>query len=481
MQSVYVRYIGMVFMLMCVMSPVFASTQAESLQQTFNQVADTIYPAVVSITTVQAKQVAGDAYYLPYDDKLFDTFLGELFGFARDGRGVYQAPSYFQRQVGIGSGIILSDDGYILTNYHLIEYAEQNKVTVKLSNGEDYAGIVSGVDAKQDLAIIKINAKGLAAATLADSDAIHVGDWAIAIGNPYGFVFRDAQPTMTVGVVSALNRTLPGVVGQHREFRNLIQTDASINLGNSGGPLVNIKGEVMGVNVAIVSTTGGNQGIGFAIPSNQCKNVLAHFVEGKQDSYSWLGIEAQSLNDDLRKYFKVFLDYGVVVMNVIRNSPAYNAGIREGDILVSFSEQKIANLDTLLEKVEKTRVGDEIFIEFIRQGEQQMVVVTMDERPQEVDAFKNIQSLLWCGLRPADITQALTGLYNLPHVNGVVITDVLPGSNAEKAGLIEGDVILKVNDSPIKTVNDFYASVGTLSQDVLIKTIRGYFVVSTEQ
>ncbi|MFC1808822.1 trypsin-like peptidase domain-containing protein [Candidatus Omnitrophota bacterium] len=466
--------------LLC-MSLAFSNDVIIELQHKFNDVAEKIYPTVVSITTVHMERVSGELYYVPFEKTLFDDFLGELFGFSRPKKGGLRAPEYEERHVGIGSGIVIDEDGYILTNYHLVEDAEKNRVTVKLTNGNEREGMIVGVDAKYDLAVIKINEKNLVAATLADSDAIKVGDWAIAIGNPYGFVFADAQPTMTVGVVSALNRTLPIMMRYGRSYNNLIQTDASINLGNSGGPLVNIDAEVMGINVAIVSTTGGNQGIGFAIPSNHCRDVVAQFIGGKRIVYGWLGVEAQNMNQDLARYFNVTIDHGVVVMNTIKDSPAFKAGLREGDILISFNGAMIANMDSLLSFIEKAKPGDEAKIGYVRNKISKTVIVSIDARPQM--PLKPIEAVMqyWRGMRPDVITQNLIDRYNLPQASGIVVTDIISQGSAEEAGLIEGDVILKINDVHIESLDDFYSFNKDFNGDALVKTNRGYFVLKPEK
>ena len=450
--------------------------QTHALQKAFNAVAEHVYPAVVSITTIQVKRVAGDRYYVPFGQSLFNNFLGEMFGLAPDGTRP-TGRSYFERRTGVGSGIIVSDNGYILTNYHLISDAEGNQVTVRLTNGKEYTGIVIGADASYDLALIKINERGLHAASLVDSDQVHVGDWAIAIGNPYGFIFDDAQPTMTVGVVSALNRSLPGIVGQSKAYRELIQTDASINLGNSGGPLVTIDGKVMGINVALVSTTGGNQGIGFAIPSNHCENLLARYVEGKKTAYTWLGVEAQNLTRDLAAYFKVNVDYGVVVMRTIPGSPADKAGLAEGDVLVTYEGKTISNLDTLFQYIDASHVSETITITYIRDGAMRRATVILAQRPASAAEFEKMQSLYWRGLRPENATQVLREQYRLPAVDGVVITDIQPGSAADEGGLIVGDLIVKVNQQEVTKLDEFYAATENMTEDALVKTLRGYFVV----
>ncbi|MBN1493604.1 MAG: trypsin-like peptidase domain-containing protein [Candidatus Omnitrophica bacterium] len=477
MKKIYLT-VMMCLVCLCCLSFVYANDVA-GLQASFNSVAQRIYPTVVSITTVHIERVAGEMYYVPFEDTLFDDFLGELFGYSHPTDKAYRTPALEKRHVGIGSGIIVHKDGFILTNYHLVENAEKNRVTVMLTDGKEREGIIVGVDTKYDLAVIKIDERDLPYAELANSDDIKVGDWAIAIGNPYGFVFEDAQPTMTVGVVSALNRTLPVLMRYGRSYSNLIQTDASINLGNSGGPLVNIEGKVIGINVAIVSTTGGNQGIGFAIPSNHCRDVLAQFVEGKKIAYGWLGVEAQNINDDLAKYFGVHIDHGVVVMNTLKNSPAFKAGLKEGDILVSFDGKKIINIESLLIFLETAKPGTQAQIGYIRGKRNASVYVVIEPRTQVPVDVTDVEAYYWRGAKPEVISPLLIEEYNLRNRSGLVITNILPASSAAEAGLVEGDVVLKMNDKKIDSLDDFF-SFKDFNEDVLIKTNRGYFVLKRE-
>jgi len=225
-----------------------------------------------------------------------------------------------------------------------------NKLTVILSDGRQFAAEVKGSDSRSDLAVIKIEAEDLPVAGLGDSDTLKIGQWVVAIGNPFGFAMQNPEPTVTVGVVSALHRTLGNAMVQDRDYTDLIQTDAAINPGNSGGPLVDIRGNVIGINVAIVSTTGGNQGIGFAIPVNSAKRIISKLIEGKKIEYGWLGISIQELNDDLAKYFGLGADKkGVLIADVLAGGPGDKGGLRPGDIIIKFDNHPIRDVKSLLQ------------------------------------------------------------------------------------------------------------------------------------
>lgn len=450
----------------------------ESLQQSFRSVAKKVYPSVVAITTVQVERKKGGIYYVPQNDPFFDGFFGDFYGRKNYGYG-YRMPDREFKKVGIGSGVIVDPRGYVLTNYHVVEKALNNMVTVRLSDGRELDAKVSGSDPRYDIALLKIQNgdSNFPAAVLGDSNAIDVGDWAIAIGNPYGFAFDDAHPTMTVGVVSALNRSLPGWIGMKRTYTNLIQTDAAINMGNSGGPLVNIKGEVIGINVAIVSTTGGSQGLGFAIPSNLCQDIITEVVEGKEVLYSWLGVSVQNMNRQLADYFGFPGDGGVLVIKSIPNSPARVGGLRDGDIITMFNNTPIRKVDDLLNAVNRSRVGEKVEITVFRNEVEMIQDVIMGSRPREIEASQSKDALFWRGIKIDNITFEHARELGIPNLKGVVITDVETGSPADRAGLSVGEIIVSINNTPVNNLDDYYSVIYSLTDTALVKTLRGFFVV----
>jgi Do/DeqQ family serine protease len=451
----------------------------EMIQNSFHAVAQKVYPAVVSINTVYLSSQSNGMYYVPKKDPLFEGFFGESMGRSRNGAG-FKMPDREFKKVGIGSGVIIDPSGYILTNHHVVEEAESGKVTVKLADGQEFEGVVKGSDPRYDIALVKINtSEALPTALLGDSSDVTIGDWAIAIGNPYAFAFDDASPTMTVGVVGALNRALPGWIGMNRSYTNLIQTDAAINAGNSGGPLVNIKGHVIGINVAIVSTTGANQGIGFAVPSNLCLDLIAEVIEGREVLYSWLGVSVQSLNYELASFFDFPNTNGVLVIKSLENSPAKVAGVRDGDIITFYNDKPVKKVDDLLEAINVTRVGEKITLTIFRNETEKELDIIMGSRPRE-SSKQSMNALNWRGIKVDNITYELARDLNISNLKGVVITDIQPDSPAEKAGLSVGEVITTINQLTIETLEEYYSIVYDFQNfegDVLVKTLRGYFVL----
>lgn len=447
------------------------------------KVANTAGKAVVSISTEQVRKIGGPGqrgYYFefPFGDRgntpfgqddpfrrFFDDFLGEM-------------PEREYRQTGLGSGVIIDRAGYILTNEHVV--AEADKITVTLPDGREFKGEVKGKDSRSDLAVIKIDAHDLPAASLGDSDNVKIGQWVVAIGNPFGFALQNPEPTVTVGVISALHRALGRVSGE-RDYADLIQTDAAINPGNSGGPLVDLKGEIIGINVAIFSTSGGYQGIGFAIPVNSAKRIISRLIEGKEILYGWLGITVQNLNEDLAKIFGLPDNKGALVTKVLQDSPAQKAGIKESDIILRFENQDIVNVKELLSSVAKAEVGRKVKVVVFRDKKQLTLEVGIGKRPQNLEeqlsAAESVQN--WRGIEVEDLVsgKARHFRFKTEEKSGVLVVNVEPRSRAEEAGIKPGDVILEINRTAIRNLADFQAVTKNLKQDALVKTSQGYFVV----
>jgi len=284
---------------------------------------------------------------------------------------------------GTGTGFIVRSDGYIVTNNHVVSGA--NSVKVILSNGKEYEAKIVGTDPMTDTAVIKINARGLKPVIMGNSDKVKPGQIVIAIGNPYRL-----DNTVTLGVVSALNRTIETEEGY--KINGVIQTDAAINPGNSGGPLINMNGEVIGINTAIYTTTGAYQGIGFAIPINTVKKVVSEIIEKGKVTRPWLGITGRDVDPELAEAFGIPIDYGALIIDIVKDGPAYKAGLRGtivkngliyslGDIIVKFDGKKIDSMDTLIEAIQAHDVGDEVEIEYLRNGIYNKVTLRLGERP----------------------------------------------------------------------------------------------------
>ena len=465
-------------------APVFSSAYPGGFEKAIETVAATTGQSVVSISSEITNKVSGPGggrrYYFgnpdqnsPSYDDFFDRFFEDFFG------GI---PEKEFKQQGLGSGVIIDKEGYILTNEHVV--ANADKITVTLPNGSEFKAEVKGVDTRSDLAVIKISGRGFSAAALGDSDALKIGQWVVAIGNPFGFAIQNSEPTVTVGVVSALHRSLGKMLTRNRNYTDLIQTDAAINPGNSGGPLVNLKGEIVGINAAIVSTTGGYQGLGFAIPINDAKKIVAKLIEGKKIVYGWLGVSAQDLDDKLIAYFGLSDKNGVVVSKVIADSPAKKGGIKEGDIIVSISGQDVRSAQDLLKIVGNAEAGSKVKVEVIRDKKQQIFNIDVGVRPEDIDAEVKMPetsaSSYWRGIQVSDLSPDLARKFRLNEAEGVVITDIKPDSPGDEAGLLAGDVILEINRVYISNLKIYKEVTRKISGDCLVRTTRGYTVIKSE-
>jgi Do/DeqQ family serine protease len=344
-------------------------TTADALQAAFVQVAERVRPAVVNLGTVQMSRTARRPIVPgPFaEDPLFKEFFDQFFG--RRGPG----PSEEFRQSGLGSGVIFDRRGYVLTNFHVIRGADA--VTVRLSSKQELRGRIVGTDPKTDLAVIQFQPDAnVTVATLGNSDSVRVGEWAIAIGNPFGL-----DQTVTVGVVSATARADVGIA----TYENFIQTDASINPGNSGGPLVNLKGEVIGINTAIVAA---GQGIGFAIPANMVKRVTAQLVDRGKVTRGWIGVSVQPLTTELAQSLGLSDTRGAVVARVHPEGPAAGAGLAQNDVVVSFDGKPVQDYHHLQRLSADAEVGKKVTVEFVRRKERKKVELKIAEAPDSAAA-----------------------------------------------------------------------------------------------
>ncbi|MFH1269622.1 MAG: Do family serine endopeptidase [Candidatus Omnitrophota bacterium] len=445
-------------------------------------VAKAVGPAVASISIEHTEKIqGGKRYYFrspgvsPFGEgdpfgKFFDDFFGEM-------------PDRKYKQRGLGSGVIIDPAGYILTNQHVID--EADKITVTLSDGRDFKGVIKGQDARSDLAIIQINAGNLPVANLGDSDNAKIGQWVVAIGNPFAFAMQNPEPTVTAGVISALHRSLGRTLGRDKDYNDLIQTDAAINPGNSGGPLVNLKGEVVGINVAIFSTSGGYQGIGFAIPINNAKKIIAKLIAGKKIVYGWFGVTVQDLNEELAKYFGLPDKNGALVISVLEDGPAKKAGIKDGDLVKQFDNQPINNVRELLNAVGKAEVGRKVKLTVIREKKQVSLEIKVGERPEDLEEVTapgpgGESPSKWRGLAVEELTPEVAGRLGIIEKAGVVVVDVEPGSPADEAGIIAGDVIVQINKEAVKNKSDYQRITAASKTVALVKLSRGYVLIKAK-
>jgi serine protease Do len=448
-------------------------------------VAKNVGKAVVSISAEHVTKIGGPRNFRfhsspfgqdsPFgEDDLFGRFFDDFFG---------QLPEREYKQSGLGSGVIIDEEGYILTNEHVVSDAE--KIVVTLPDGREFKGEVKGKDARADLSVIKINAQGLPVATLGDSDKLKIGEWVVAIGNPFGFALQNTEPTVTVGVISALHRSLGRSIAQNKDYGDLIQTDAAINPGNSGGPLVNLKGEIIGINVAIFSTSGGYQGIGFAIPANNAKRIISQLIAGKKVLYGWLGVTVQDLNDDLANYFGLADKNGVLVAKALDGGPAQKAGMKDADVIKQLDNKTVNNVKELLNVVGRAEVGRKVKVDLVRDKKPLTLEVVVGERPEDLETLQaeeeGVPAGGWRGLEVEDLTPDNQRKFGIREAQGALIVNVESGSPGDDAGLVAGDVILEINKRPVKNSADFQRITKEIKGDVLVRTGRGFFLVKEKK
>jgi serine protease Do len=408
--------------------PVLNPSQNGSLPS-FADLAARVSPAVVNVKVTSVEKAA-------FPDQLF----GQDFPFPGFQLPIPQQPKEFKRQ-GTGSGFIISKDGLILTNNHVIDNAQA--ITVTLSDKRQYKAKIVGRDPKTDLAVLKVEAKeSLPTVALGDSSVLRVGDWVMAIGNPFGLT-----NTVTTGIVSAKGRTIGA-----GPYDNFIQTDAPINPGNSGGPLFNMAGEVVGINAAIFSQSGGNVGIGFAIPVNQVKNLLPQLETKGTVTRGWLGVSIQPVTPELARSFNLKQTEGALVGDVTADGPAQKAGIKRGDVIVSFDGNKVNDVTALPMLVASTPVGKTVPVQVIRDGKMTTVNVETGKMNDQTAAVQTENNQSEWGLSLRNIRPEERRQMGLNANSGVVVTAVVPASPAADSGIQPGDVILQVNQVPVNSV-----------------------------
>jgi len=415
----------------------------------FVKIAEEVRPAVVNIS---AESVSEDRFHTFMDDDFFRRF----FGIPPEGRTPNQPR--MRRSESLGSGFIFTPDGYILTNSHVVQGAD--KVTVQLSDEHKYKAEIVGADKETDIAVLKIVAdRSLPTIELGESDSILVGDWVMAVGNPFPNLGLDR--TVTVGVVSAKGRQGLVFGDEMPSYQNYIQTDASINPGNSGGPLVNLAGEAIGVNSAIATPSGGNVGIGFAIPINMARDVAEQLMKSGTVTRGYLGIYPQNITQELKDANGLPGTEGILVAQVDPDTPADKAGLKVGDVITSFNGSKVNDAQQFRFLVAKEGPGAVAKMEVWRNGAYKNINVKLGDRTEFVSKEQKMQKeetedKSFLGLSVETLTQDNAAQYNVEYVPGVIITGVEPGSPADEGGLVVGDIILKMGNKEIKTSNDFY-------------------------
>lgn len=414
------------------------------------KVAEQVKPAIVNISTTRMVKAQRHPFF---DDPFFKRFFGD------------ESQRQQKRKVtNLGSGVIATSDGYILTNNHVIEGAED--ILVKLSNNKEYKGKVVGTDKRSDLAVIQIDEKNLTTIKWGDSDKLRVGDIVLAVGNPYGL-----NQTITMGIISALGRSGIGIT----DYEDFIQTDAAINPGNSGGALVNIKGELVGINTAIFSTTGGYQGIGFAIPANMANSIMGSIINQGKVVRGWLGVNIQPLTPELVKQFNLQDDKGVLLSDVVEGGPAEKGGLKKGDVIIEYDGKKVESPLHLRNMVASTMPGQSVSVRVIRDGNPLVLKLIIGEMPTEIQTASAVQPAnAFRGISVQEITDEFLKKSGITRkIKGVVISSIDEASPAF-GRLSEGDIITEINRRAITNIKEFNNLTSKIKpeQDVLLSIIR---------
>ncbi len=437
--------------------PKISAEAIETLSKTGRAMAEVVAavkPAVVNISSTRTVKTQGIPHPF-FNDPMLRRFFGDDFS------GM-EKPREF-KQASLGSGVIVDKSGYILTNNHVVKDADEIKI--KLSDKREFKGKVIGGDPKTDIAVIKIEAENLPVMKMGDSDKMMVGETVIAVGNPFGL-----SQTVTSGIVSATGRADVGIT----DYENFIQTDAAINPGNSGGALVNVRGELIGINTAIFSTSGGYQGVGFAIPSSMAKVVMDSLIKSGKVVRGWLGVRIQPLTPDLAKQFGLKDEKGVLVGDVIEESPAEKAGLQRGDVILAFEGKEVGDPGSLRNMAAGTTPGKHVAVKILRDGKYKDIDVVIAEFPDSLQkAAKEFDNYLK-GVRVQDLTPEMRSKLNIPkRVTGVIVTGIDEGSAAADT-LAQGDMILEIKWKRIGSLKDYETVVSQIKpgEDILLLIYR---------
>jgi len=425
-------------------APTKALQTARNMEKAFQFVAQKAQPSVVTVYT--QKEVKVQPFPSPFKGKPFHRFFDEMFP-DRDSRS--------REITGLGSGFIIREDGYIVTNYHVIK--DVDEIQVKLDNDEREKASIVGTDPKTDLAVIKVERTGLPSINFAQSEDVHVGQWAIAIGSPFHL-----PNSVSIGAVSATHRSITTTARNSIQYQDFIQTDAAINRGNSGGPLLNIDGNVVGVNTMIQSTSGGNQGIGFAISANLAQRTAKDLIQHGHVKRPWLGVAIQELDPEVREeHFGE--EHGVIVAQVVKNSPAEEAGIKQGDLITKFDGNSVDGPGDLQQKVLSHSIGDRVTVTLKRDGETKNIKTTLAKLPEDTtmrasrpdETPSQTSNLNKLGLQLRNIDPRRSGEFGIQRDQPFfVVESVQPGSPAHQQGIREDQVILEVDRRTFDSVDE---------------------------
>lgn len=416
--------------------PQEAVTFLNTLSGALSSVAEAAGPSIVNVSTTSTVTTEETPFGEMFKDPFFRRFFGDDFE--------HPGPKRKFKSTSLGSGVVVTDNGYILTSNHVVKGAEE--IQVILNDKREFKGKIVGTDPRTDLAVIKIDAKGLPTARLGESGNLKTGQVVLAIGAPFGLT-----QTVTMGIVSAIGRSNVGIA----DLEDFIQTDAAINPGNSGGALVNTNGEVVGINTAIFSTSGGYMGIGFAVPSDMAKIVMESIIKQGKVIRGWLGVNIQDLTPDLAKSLNIKQRNGALVADVVEDTPAEKAGLRRGDVIIQYEGKPVENATTLRNMVASTPPGKTVEMKIVREGRETTVTAKLSEFKEKKTVKKAQYKNVLRGLTVQEVGPSLRDRLGLPrNVNGVVVTDVGRDSPAQGV-LTSGDVIMEVNRKNIGGLSEY--------------------------
>ncbi len=423
--------------------------------QSFVEIAKAVKPAVVNIYATKSSGGGDGPHAMPFDDPFFRRFFGDEF-FRR-----FEQQPRERKERGLGSGVIVESSGLIITNNHVVGKADEIRVT--LSDKREFKAKLIGTDPKTDIAVVRIDATELPTVAWADSDKLEVGEFVLAVGNPFGLT-----QTVTLGIVSALGRAA-GIA----EYEDFIQTDAAINPGNSGGALVNVRGELVGINTAIFSQSGGNMGIGFAVPSNMAQSIMGQLVQTGKVVRGWLGVSIQELTPELARQFGIEETKGVLVSDVMDDSPAKKAGFERADVIVKYDGKKMDSPTHLRNAVAQTPVGKKVAIEIMRNKKPKTIELAIAEQPKSMtqaggknEGESATPSGVLSSLEVRELNEQLARRYGIKSgERGVIVVRVKPGSAAEEHGVREGDMVLEINRQAVTSVTSYEQIAGKLPKD----------------
>jgi serine protease Do len=453
--------------------PIKPQESALSLQKSFSEIAQELKPSVVSITThmLIKKEIPYSQFF--FGDP-FESFFDDFFNRGPQRRRVEPRQRYSEKRLeGGGSGVVIDEKGYVLTNFHVIENAEKIRVHFATDGNKTYDAEIVGQDPYTDLAVLKIKSnKKFKPAVTGNSDDLKVGDWVIAVGSPFGL-----EQTVTAGIVSAKRQAMQ-VEG--RRYEDFIQTDAAINRGNSCGPLVNIRGEIIGINTAIYAPTGVFSGVGFAIPINKAKDILDELIKEGKVVRGWLGVEIKEVDEAIAKQFGLKEKYGALVNKVVEDSPADKGGIKRGDIIIKVNSEKVKDISHLQKLVKSMDPGKIARLTLFRDGRQKEVKIKIGTMPDDITIVSGQgghedKGNEWKGYTVSNLTRDLAERYGIPkNEDGVVVTKVDFNNEYVDIGLAEGDIIKGINRKNISSISDFRRAVkkADLSEGVVFDVLR---------